>query len=106
MKKEFTPNNAGDVTDWFQLHGDYTLSARSTNAVTPTGACVVRLERKERDAADTEIEQVGEITVASGTAESLIGSERIRSVVHRLRCTTYTTAGSVVVLRGSGMIDT
>lgn len=105
MKKEFTPNDAGDVTDWFQLHGDYALAVRSTTPNSPAGACTVRLERKDRDASDDEIEQVDEITSASGTAESLVGSERMRGVIHRLRCTSLTTQGSIIVLRASGLID-
>lgn len=103
--KDFTPNDAGDVTDWFTLHGDYTVSVRSTTPNSPAGAGVVRLERKERGASDDTIEQVTTITAAAGTAAQVTGSERIRGMVHRLRCTTYTTAGAVYVLRGSGLID-
>lgn len=106
MKKEFTPNDVGDVTEWFVLHGDYTLTVRSTTPNVPAGAGTVRLERKEFGAvSDDGIEQLNSITAASGTATAVTGTERIRRMQHRLRCTALTTAGFVVVLRGSGLID-
>lgn len=105
MKKTFTPNDAGDVTDWFTVHGDFALTVRSTTPNSPAGAGVVRLERKERDASDDEIVQVTSITAVAGTAAQVTGSERMRHVVHRLRCITYTTAGAIYELEGSGLID-
>jgi len=105
MNKDFTPNDAGDVTDWFILHGDFSLAVRSTTPEAPAGAGTVRLERKPIGASDDEIEQVTSITAASGTAAAVTGSERMRGMQHRLRCTTYTTAGAIYALRSSGLID-
>ena len=84
MKKEFTPNDAGDVTDWFILHGDFSLAVRSTTPANPAGAGVVTLERKSIGADDDEIEQVTSITADAGTAATVNGSERMRGVQHRL----------------------
>lgn len=105
MKKEFTPNDVGDVTDWFMLHGDFALAVRSTTPNDPAGEGTVVLERKDIGASDDEIEQVTSISAASGTAAAVTGSERMRGVQHRLRCTALASAGLVVILRGSGLID-
>lgn len=105
MKKEFTPNDVGDVTDWFVLHGDFSLSVYSTTPSSPAGAGTVIIERKDKGGADASIEKLAGITAADGTADTVTGSERMRGVQHRLRCTALTAQGAVYVLRGSGLID-
>lgn len=105
-----TPAASGDASGWIRLHGDYTLSVKTTFA-SPAGAFTVRLERRPVDDpinnltfGNDDIEQIQEIVVAAGTAVIKTGTEFIRGYQHRLRCTAFTSAGATVLLQGSGLV--
>jgi hypothetical protein len=99
---ELTPTAAGQTSAWVALYGDWSLAVSGSGG---TGAGETVLERRPTSGGDPDIERVASITAVAGVAQLVRGTEYDTAMVYRLRALSVTTAGAVVRVRTSGLIQ-